>query len=310
MVESVKETLVAALRYLLKPLVRLAIRNSVTFEEFSGALKKAFVDVASRQMVLSRMNVTEEGISLMATIPVPEVHAILQSGDDAGFAHATRQVSPISTVLGGWHTDQRFTGPYGVLRDIPFSRTESSRDYDPTITDRGIGGRHGINERSAPSFTELVQLYAPGIVPRALLDELLRIGAVADVGNGFYRAQMRSYVPITMSSRDLLYLARVVHNLCETMEFNYSQRVAGAKGLIERSIFTVHGIPKDKLEAFDKFIRERGQVFSDDIDNWYTTHDVEGVENAVQIGVSFYHYIVNDDDEKALASELPKNLTN
>ena len=67
---------------------------------------------------------------------------------------------------------------------------------------------------------------------------------------------------------------------------------------------------KQQLEAFDRFIRQRGQVFSDDIDNWYTTHDVDGVVDGVQIGVSFYQYIVNLDDEKALISQLPKVLPN
>jgi hypothetical protein len=300
MVESVKDTLVAALRYLLKPLVRLAIRSSVSFEDFSAALKNAYVDVATRQMGLSGMNVTEEGISLISHIPVHEVRVLMQAGDDSAFAHATRNTSPIPIVLGAWHTDQKYTGPYGVLRDLPLTR----------VRDRKSQNIAPERDASSETFTDLVNSYCPGINPQALLDELLRIGAVLDVGNGFYRALMRSYVPNTMSPRDLVYLARVVHNLCETMEFNYAQRELSTKGLIERSIFTVHGIPKQQLEAFDKFIRQRGQVFSDDIDNWYTTHDVEGVVDGVQIGVSFYQYIVNLDDEKALISQLPKDLPN
>ena len=302
MVESVKDTLVAALRYLLKPLVRLAIRSSVSHEDFSGALKKAYVDVATRQMRLSGMKVTEEGVSLISGIPVQEVGVLMQTGDDAAFEIATRQVSPIAIVLGAWHTDQKYTGPYGVLRDLQLSRGKVRERKSHLLADR---------DASSETFTELVQTYCPGINPQALLDELLRIGAVADVGNGFYRAQMRSYVPNTMSADDILYLARVVHNLCETLEFNYRQRTQGLKGLIERSIFTQYGIPKKQHVAFDKFIREKGQVFSDDIDNWYTSHDVEGVEDGTQIGVSFYHYVVNLDDEIALAKQLPKkNVTN
>jgi hypothetical protein len=285
MLQSVKETLEAAIRYLLKPLVRMAMKNSVTFADFNSALKKAYVDVAARQMMFSGMDVTDEGISLIANIPVDEVRGLMRAGDDAEFSRATRQVYPISIVLNAWHTDQKYTGPYGVLRDLQFAR----RDGD----------------RSSETFTELVLAYCPGISPQALLDELLRLGAVKEVGNGFYRALMKAYVPDSLSTPNILYLARVVHNFCETIEFNLRQKGADAKGLIERSIFTQYGIPKKQHAAFDRFIRERGQVFSDDIDNWYSTHDVEGVEDGMQIGVGFYHYIVNEDDEDALAKDLP-----
>jgi hypothetical protein len=285
MVQSVKETLEAAFRYLLKPLVRLAMNNSVTFADFNGALKKAYVDVAARQMVLSGMNVTDEGISLIASIPVDEVRALLRARDDEEFSRATKQVSPIAIILNAWHTDQKYTGPYGVLRDLQFAR----RDGD----------------RNSETFTELVLAYCPGISPQVLLDELLRLGAVKDVGNGFYRALMKAYVPASMSKDNILYLARVVHNLCGTIEFNVRQKAADAKGLIERSIFTQYGIPKKQHDAFDRFIREKGQVFSDDIDNWYASYDVEGIEDGMQIGVGFYHYIVNEDDEDALAKDLP-----
>ena len=133
----------------------------------------------------------------------------------------------------------------------------------------------------------------------------MRIGAVQDVGNGFYRAIKRSYIPEPLSAQSILNLARVVHNICETLEGNLRAKTAGGKGLIERTIFTVHGIPKSDHPAFEKFIHARGQVFADDIDNWLSTRDVEGVEDSMQIGVGFYHYIVNEEDEIALSKELP-----
>ncbi len=52
MTQSVKENLLAAFRYLLKPLVRLAVKNAVAFPEFSEVLKQAYIDVAERQFRL------------------------------------------------------------------------------------------------------------------------------------------------------------------------------------------------------------------------------------------------------------------
>ena len=283
---SVKSNLLAAFRYLLKPLVRLAVKNSVTFPDFSDALRKAYVDVAVRQLAASNMEVTEEGISLIANIEKSEVRDVLGVGDDTTYARKVLEVSPLSIILSAWHTDPKYTGPYGVLRDIEFSNEEASKQTH--------------------TFTALASSYCPQVSPRALMDELIRIGAVQDVGNGYYRAVKRSYVPEPLSTQSILMLASAVHHLCETLENNLRTEPVGGKGLIQRSIYTVHGIPKSDHRSFDKFIRERGQAFADDVDNWITARDVEGIKDSMQMGVGFYHYIVNEDDERILSKELPK----
>jgi hypothetical protein len=88
---------------------------------------------------------------------------------------------------------------------------------------------------------------------------------------------------------------------------NLRPESAGGKGLVERTIFTQYGIPKKDHAAFDKFIRERGQAFADDVDNWLTPRDVEGIADGMQVGAGFYHYIVNEDDESALSNDVPNS---
>src|ERR1700737_4905000 len=78
--QSVKDNLLTALRYLLKPLVRLALKNGVLFPDFNAALRKAYVDVAAKQMAASKMQGTDEGISLIANIEIQEVRDILRGG--------------------------------------------------------------------------------------------------------------------------------------------------------------------------------------------------------------------------------------
>jgi Family of unknown function (DUF6502) len=285
MTQSVKQNLLAAFRYLLKPLVRLAVKNGVSFPEFSEALKEAYVDVASKQVRTSGKDPTEEGISLIASIEIDDVRSILRAGDGAMYGRVAQKVPPLSVILSAWHSDPRYTGPYGVLRDLEFSP--------------------GIGADRSDSFSDLARAYCPEIAPQTILDELLRIGAVQAVGNGVFRAVKRSYVPDPLSLPSLLNLARVVHNVCETLEVNLREASVGGKGLIERTIYTVHGIPKEEHPAFDKFIRARGQAFADDVDNWITARDEEGINDGMHVGVGFYHYIVNEDDESALSKDLP-----
>jgi len=287
MPQSVKENLLAAFGYLLKPLVRLAVKNGISFPEFGEALKQAYVDVAAKQMRASGKDPTEEGISLITNIQTAEVSDILRSNARSRFINAIQEVDPLAKALGAWHTDARYLGPYGVLRDLQFAAAPAIGPLDRTDT-----------------FTDLVQKYCPGVSPRVLLDELISSHCVQDVGNGFYRAVKRSYIPDPLSSANILLFARVVHNLCEAAEVNLRAESGDGKGLVERIIFTEHGITKQELQAFDKFIRTRGQAFADDIDNWLTERDKPGRTDTVNTGVGFYHYIVNEEDDFALSKQL------
>src|ERR1700738_3783882 len=108
MPQPVKENLLAAFRYLLKPLVRLAVKNGASFPEFGHALKQAYVDVAARQMGASGKEPTEEEIPLIANIQTTEVREILQSTGDANVGFAAQEGNPLPTVLSAWHTDVRY----------------------------------------------------------------------------------------------------------------------------------------------------------------------------------------------------------
>jgi Family of unknown function (DUF6502) len=285
MPESVNKNLLAAFRYLLKPLVRMALKHGVLFPDFSEALKEAYVDVGAKQLSAPGKEASEEGISLITNVEKIDVRTILKGGSDATFGRSAQRVSPMAVILSAWHTDPKYSGPYGVLRDLQFAPTAPKDQGD--------------------SFSALASAHCPGISPRALLEELLSIGAVEEVGSGFYRAVKRSYVPPPLSVPSILNLARVVHNLCETLEVNLRAVAERGEGLMERTIFTVHGIPRDQHPEFNKYIRLRGQAFADDIDNWITVRDEEGIKDGMHIGVGFYHYIVNEDDEVGLSKDLP-----
>jgi Family of unknown function (DUF6502) len=285
---SVKSSLLVAFRYLLKPLVRMALKNGVLFPEFSTALKQAYIDVATRQIKTAGIAVTGEGMFVTTGIPATEVESILRAAIAPSFVVDTEY--PASSILNAWHTDPRFTGPYGVLRDLEFVPTASLSASKPG------------NE----SFADLARAYFPEISPKALLDELLRLGCVKDVGNGFYRAIRRSYVPDPLSEDSIRLVAQVVHNLCETLEFNLRPESRG-KGLVQRIVWGDIGLTGDALDGFGIYVRERGQVFANEIDDWITTNQ-EKKENQgrFKTGIGYYHYVVNDDDE----SEFAKGQSN
>jgi Family of unknown function (DUF6502) len=282
---SVKSSLLVALRYVLKPLVRMALKNGVLFPEFSMALKQAYLDVASRQNRAARIAVTGEGMFVMTGIAAAEAASILHA-NVAPSIDVDAEL-PLPRVLNAWHTDKRFTGPYGVLRDLEFSPSVSMHPGEPKAGD---------------SFTDLVHAYFPEISPKALLDELLRLDLVKDVGNGFYRAMRRSYVPDPLSEDMIRLIAQLGHNFLESLEINARPESKGGKGLVQRFVYADIGLNADALNRFGTHVRARGQVFADEIDDWLSTNQ-ERKENQgrFKTGVGYYHYVVNDDDELEFA---------
>jgi hypothetical protein len=277
---SVKGSLLVAFRYLLKPLVRMALKNGVLFPEFSTALKQAYLDVASRQNRSARIAVTGEGMFVMTGIAAAEADTLLH-------ANATPSIDvdaelPLPRILNAWHTDARFTGPYGVLRDLEFTS----------------GTSRSAQSKGNDSFTDLVQAYFPEISPKALLDQLLRVGCVKDVGNGFYRAVRRSYVPDPLTEDNIRLVAQLAHNFLESLEVNIRPESIGEKGLVQRFVYSDIGLSGAALSRFGTHVRERGQVFADEIDDWLTgIQENKDNQGRFMTGVGYYQYVVNDDDE-------------
>lgn len=283
--QSVKHNLLAAFRHLLRPLVRIAIRNGVAYPAFATALRDAYIKVASAELTASRGDVSADAISLMTEIDIGEASKVLQAPDVVEFGAAERRMNSVARVLLGWHTDRDYIGPYGLVRDLAFAPAETQPKKD-------VSG-----------FVDLSRQYCPDLPPKVVLDELIRTGCVQDLGNGFYRALTRLYVPQQLSPESIRRLAQVVHNVTETLEVNLRRSVRGT-GRIERTIYADYGLRPDDLAAFDKYVRERGQLFADDIDNWLSDRSQEGHPDAVQTGIGFYHYVVNSDDEKDFGRAL------
>jgi hypothetical protein len=259
----------------------MALKNGILFPGFSAALKGAYLDVASRQLTAAGTAVSAEGISVITGIDRTEAESLLRGDPHSNeFALAVQSTSPLSRVLYAWHTDTRFTGPYGVLRDLKFSDS----------------GAH-----SELTFSDLAAECCPGYSARVLLDELLRTESVQPIGDEHFRATTRSYVPEPLSGESIRLVAQAVHNLCETLEMNLRPESAGGNGQLQRIVYTPAGLTPVAMQEFNVYLRQRGQVFMDQIDDWLVEHENSDKTVSSQItGIGLYHYVVNTEDEHDL----------
>ena len=269
MSENFKKTLLLAFRPLMRPLVRILVRNGVSYGEFAEVLKSVFVDSAQDvlQMPDSRQSVSR--IAITTGLTRLEVSRLLTQTDDDVEALFGR-MSRVGRLLTGWHQDSDFTGPYGVPYEVQFSAPQGRR-----------------------SFSELVRRYTPDVPADEMLDEMKRIGAVLDLSNGFYRVLMRSYIPSAADPAKFEIMSAAFTDLARTLDQNL--RPDEDQKMFERRVWAPNGVaPMDALE-FDAYVKDRGQQFLESLDDWLSTREGEaeraGSTQKVNVGVAMYMFV-------------------
>lgn len=283
MSDSVKTGLLAAYSKLLRPLVRILLRHGVTYAEFSEVVKTVFVTIAAQEFRVPGKKMSKARIAIVTGLTRKEVQRLSTVDQEERFSLKTN-LSRIGRVLSGWHTDPDFTGPYGMPLEI---RYDSDLSNDAT-------------------FTRLVQQYSGDMTPRAMLDELLRVGAVVETDQNWFKAIRREYVPHTLAPDFLERVGRGVHDFIHTVEENMQKR-GREPGRFERTVRPAAGLRPQDLPLFDAYVREKCQALLEDIDNWLTKleePDVKKGDKAIHTGVGIYHFIVKDEFEQKKIKDL------
>lgn len=268
MVEAVKDTLLGAFRQLLRPLVRILLRSGVSFSQYAEMSKIVFVEVAARDFPLEGQKPTQSRIAILTGLTRKEVARvvdILASKD----APSTANLNRIGRLLAGWHQDPDFTGPYGLPLEIEF-------------------------ENKPRGFTDLVRRYCGDMSPRAMLDELQRVGAVTVLPAGRIKVLTRSYIPTAADPAGVQFMGVALRDLAETLDLNLNHDPEA--GYFERRVWTPAGIDPSAMPEFDALVNEKGQEFLEMLDNWITGKetDAETLPAAEKIRVGVGVYLFSD----------------
>src|SRR5512147_999587 len=116
---DLKLAILAAYKRLLRPLVRILIRNSVSFAEFSEIAKDVYVEVAASDFRLPDKNMTQGRIAILTGLTRKEVNRLITQQGMQQRDYASN-LNRVTRILGGWHTDPHFTGPYGLPLEVPY----------------------------------------------------------------------------------------------------------------------------------------------------------------------------------------------
>jgi len=279
MAESVKDHLRQALALMLKPLVRLMIAQGVTHAEFAETTKEVYVETALRHFE-DAGRVNKSRIAILTGLTRKEVKNVIDRTLEE--ALPDKNYSRPERVLTGWFSDPKYTGPYGIPLELPYESVQ----------------------QDGPSFVKLVREYSGDMAPRQMLNELLVSGSVIEV-EGRYKAVRRMYKFSALSPEFIKRLGEVGYRVFSTAAKNIDKEMEGS-GYFDRMVFADEGCTQEVIDAFDKYIKVRGQELLEEIDVWFSSRSEknEGDVEKKDTGLYMVHYVESGEDRYSLRDIL------
>lgn len=253
----------SAIQRLLRPLVRVLLRQSVPFSAFEEVAKQVYVDVAMNDFAIPGKKPSISRASILTGLTRKDVQARLTAPPDLS-GEAGEHYNRAARVLSAW------------------TRHADYQDEDGQPRALAIDGPDG--------FAELVRRHSGDMPARAVLDELLRVGAVSRREDGRFEPIARAYVPQASAIEKIGILGSDVADLIETIDHNIELGTEDPR--FQRKVM-YHRIDVDALPAFRKLSAAQAQALLERLDRWLAARDVEpGHEDRPhrRVGVGIYYF--------------------
>lgn len=244
MSESINQAISAAVSRLLRPLVRILLRNGMPYGAFADLAKRVYVDVALTEYGVPGRKTSISRTSVITGLSRKEVQRVLRL-PDADDVEAIAQYNRAARVITGWLREPVYTDAQGNPLPLPFEGPELN-------------------------FTALVRQFSGDVPPRAILDELLRVGAVSRDPDGPIRLLARAYVPQTGEIEKLGILGMDVRELIMTIDHNLTHDPADAR--LQRKV-SYDNLPAEVIPILRRISRTWGQTLLEQLDQWMSDHD-------------------------------------
>jgi len=254
-----------AVEQLLRPLFRVLLRHSVSFRAFEEMAKRAYVDVAYKDFAIPGKKPTASRVAVLSGLTRKELQHLRDTpaDDDADVADRYNRAA---RVLTGWARDADF-----------LDREGRPRALEPD----GDG-----------SFAALVRRYSGDMPARAVLDELLRVGAVRQRDDGRLEPLTGAYVPQRSTVDKLGILGRDVADLIATIDHNLQHGADDPR--FQRKVM-YDAIPTSDLPALRKLSAQQAQALLEKLDRWLAAHDTEKSPESpesprTRVGLGIYYF--------------------
>lgn len=263
MKNSFNQALVTAILTLLKPLVRILLRNGIAHDSFVDLTKRVYVDVAFNEFVIPGKKQTISRVSVLTGLTRKEVSRLAQQDtpDDLG---ANDRYNRAVRVISGWLNNPGFVDSQGEPRDLPI-------------------------EGNPLSFSELVRSYSGDIPTQAMLAELVRVRAVEKLEDGRVRLRQHAYIPSSDPVDKIYILGTDVAELTSTIDHNLNP---GDQPLFFQRKVSNNNFPALSLTQFRELSATKAQGLLEDLDSWLSEQELQSDTNSerLKVGLGIYYF--------------------
>src|SRR5262249_2535300 len=228
--KNITQALSDAAQNVLRPLVRVMLRNGIPYGVFADIARHVYVEIGEKDFALPGKKQTVSRISTITGLTRKEVTRIQAAETVNRAAHSERYHRP-ARGIGGWVRDKAYHDRKGRPADLP------------------VEGETG-------SFSALVRDFSGDIPPRAIADELARVGAIEILPNGNVRLLTRAYIPRGDQVAKIGILGESVSDSSRTIDHNWAAAPAGSylQGRVNNNT-----PPGEMMPAFKKKTARKAQ---------------------------------------------------
>ena len=261
-----RHVLSAAVRKMLRPLVRILLRSGVPYGLFADVAKQVYVEIADDEFAIPGRKQTVSRVAVITGLSRKEISRV-QELADVDAAEVAGRYNRAARVISGWLRDARFVDENGEPVWLPMT---------------GEGA----------SFTQLVKEFSGDVPPRAILDELMNVGAVEHLDDDRVRLLTRAYIPRDSKADKLGILGTDVAYLIATIDQNVHE--TDAEPLFQRKV-VYDNLPDDVLPTLRKLSGDQAQVLLEQLDHWMSQHDRDvnpsaGGSGRKRAGLGIYYF--------------------
>lgn len=256
------KTLFASILRLMRPLVRILLRNGVAYGSFMELARKVYVDVAFDDFSPKGKKQTISRVSALTGLTRKEVKRLmeLQAPDDSA---SQERFNRGIRVISGWVNDERFLDSNGKPTDLPVEGTRKS-------------------------FALLVKDYSGDIPTMAMLSMLEEAGSVRLVEDKV-RLIRHAFVPHSDPINKIQILGTDVGELVETINHNLTTE---PEYLWFQRKVAYDKIDPDALPKLKKLSFNKAQALLEQLDKQYSSYELEDDSDKrgkyISLGI-YYH---------------------
>ncbi len=273
--EKQQKPIVAAVIKLLRPLVRILLRNGLSFNTFSDLAKWVYVDIATKEFSIEGRKQSTSRVSVITGLSRREVMRVRQLPKPDVTA-STEKHNRAARVIAAWRRESEFHDSRGRPAALPME------------------GRRA-------SFSELVRRFSGNVPARAILDELIHVGAAERRQDGKVALLTRAYIPRNIDAHILNILGTDVRHLIATIDHNLDPETTQPR--FQRKV-SYDNLPNDVLPGFRKLYYKKSQKLLESADQWLAQRDrdinpeIKGVgRNRAGFGIFYFEESISEEKD-------------